>query len=113
MSENLGNALLGFPLSPENLEHQHFPEIRKGHFIVPVRPVIGHSIIVLQAQEHLKNNKNQNQTDSPGLLSVQQLLPGPQLLFGPFLPKDPEGLENQEALEGPAIPENQEHPTER
>lgn len=62
-----------------------------------------------QVQEHLKK---QNQTYSPGLLSVQQVLPGPRLPFGPFLPKDPEGLENQEALEGPAIPENQEHPTE-
>lgn len=74
--------------------------------------MIGQSVIAPQAQDHLKNKQNQNQTYSPSLLSVQQLLPGPQLLFGPFLPKDPEDLENQEALEGPAIPENQEHPTE-
>lgn len=72
----------------------------------------GHSIIAPQVHEHLKNKHHQNQTYSPGLHSVQQPLPGPQLLFGPFLPKDPEGLENQEALGAPAIPENQECPTE-
>lgn len=55
--------------------------------------------------------RNQNQTYLPDLLWVQQLLPGPHLLFGPFLPRAPEGLENQEALVDPAIPENQEVPS--
>lgn len=112
MSESLRIVLLGFPLFLENLEHQHFPEIRKGYIIVSVKPVIDHFIIAPQAQEHLKNKQNQNQTYLPGLLSVQQLPSGPQLLFGPSLPKDPGDLENQEALEDPAVLENQEHPKE-
>lgn len=56
----------------------------------------------------LKNNQNQMYLHD--LLCVQQPLPGPHLLFGLFLPRAPEGLENQEALVDPAIPENQEGP---
>lgn len=104
----LRNILLALLPCLENLERQHFPEIRKSH------------IFPSEACDWLVNHytsssgaikQNQNQTYLPDLLCVQQLLPGPHPPFGPFLPRAPEGLENQEALVDPAIPENQEVPS--
>lgn len=50
--------------------------------------------------------------DSPSLLSVLQLLLALHLLFGPSLLEAPGALESLGGPDGPAAPEDLEHPAE-